>query len=392
MSQTTGKLTIGQYNRVYDCTIDHSGTSVATILYNNTYAEVKRCYLTTASWDASFNLNGKYQSQFSQNTVVCSNAPTTIVLVGAAYGAVVSANVVQSTYTSSATMTGISVAGGSCAVTGNFVRLGGAADNYGINITGQETVVTGNTVFNVQQGIRINGGQVNTVSGNTVHAFTQYGINITSSTNRANVVGNSIGDGTGTHVGIYIDSTYPAVSGNLISGATTGIQLTASATNSHVADNAFHYCTTNITTASTDSQIIDNMGVPVTQNIKMEYMKNTSGGALAAGDVVVLKAVAAGNEVTTTTTAGDPMVFGVATGTIADNAFGYFQTLGKTTVLKVDGTTNIAIGDRLSCFTTAKIAYKAAATETAFAIALEAYTTDDSSGVIDALLISPRLV
>jgi hypothetical protein len=113
---------------------------------------------------------------------------------------------------------------------------------------------------------------------------------------------------------------------------------------------------------------------------------------LAAGDVVVLKAVAAGDEVTTTTTAGDPMVFGVATETIADNAYGYIQKLGKTTVLKADGTTDIAIGDMLSCFTTVKIAKKAAATETAFAIALEAYTTDDSSGVLDALLIPPRTI
>ena len=57
-----------------------------------------------------------------------------------------------------------------------------------------------------------------------------------------------------------------------------------------------------------------------------------------------------------------------------------------------DGTTDIAIGDPLGAFTTAKIAMKAAAGDMAFAVALEAYTTDDSSGVIDALLIVPRKI
>jgi hypothetical protein len=138
--------------------------------------------------------------------------------------------------------------------------------------------------------------------------------------------------------------------------------------------------------------MLQNTGTAVTQDVETQYMKNTSGGALAVGDVVVLKAVAAGNEVTTTTTAGDDKVFGMATGTIADNAFGYFQTIGKTVSLKVDGTTDIAIGDLLTCFTTAKIAAKAGAGDMCFAVALEAYTTDDSSGVIDALLILPRTI
>ncbi|MDD5065227.1 MAG: hypothetical protein PHQ35_10785 [Phycisphaerae bacterium] len=66
------------------------------------------------------------------------------------------------------------------------------------------------------------------------------------------------------------------------------------------------------------------------------------------------------------------------------------QTLGKTTLLKVDGTTDIAIGDFIGTFTTAGIGMKCSAGDMAIAIALEAYTTDDSAGVIDALLITPR--
>jgi hypothetical protein len=119
-------------------------------------------------------------------------------------------------------------------------------------------------------------------------------------------------------------------------------------------------------------------------------VKNTSGGALAAGDIVVLKAVAAGNEITTTTTEGNQLVFGVVAEIIADNTFGYVQVKGKTTALKVDGTVNIAIGDLIGAFTTVKIGMKAASGKMAFAIALEAYATDDSAGVIDALIITPR--
>ncbi|MFA5360326.1 MAG: hypothetical protein WC349_05255, partial [Patescibacteria group bacterium] len=128
------------------------------------------------------------------------------------------------------------------------------------------------------------------------------------------------------------------------------------------------------------------------------YVKNTSGGQLDRGHLVVLKAVAGGNEITTTTTGGDDKVYGVIEVNIsrneyiADNGYGYVQILGKTVYLKVDGTTDIAIGDFISTFTTAGIGKKAAAGDTAIAIALEAYTTDNSSGVIDALLISPRKV
>lgn len=120
--------------------------------------------------------------------------------------------------------------------------------------------------------------------------------------------------------------------------------------------------------------------------------KNTSGGTLAAGSVVVFKSVANGDEVTTTTTAGDKKVVGVVAESIANNAYGYILVEGKTVLLKVDGTTDIAIGDYLSCFTTVKIAKKASTGEMAFAIALEAYATDDSNGVLDAVLIKPRLI
>ena len=121
-------------------------------------------------------------------------------------------------------------------------------------------------------------------------------------------------------------------------------------------------------------------------------MTNTSGGDLVRGDVVVLKAAAAGNEITTTVNQGDDMVFGMLDEDIVDTAAGYVQTEGKTTVLKVNGTVAIAIGDPLGTLNAVQIAMKAAAGDMAFAIALEAYAGADSLGVIDALLIKPRKI
>lgn len=98
----------------------------------------------------------------------------------------------------------------------------------------------------------------------------------------------------------------------------------------------------------------------------------------------------AGDSISTTIIAGDDKVFGMAEETIADTAVGSVLTIGKTINLKVNGTTDIAVGDFLTTFTTVKIAAKAAAGDMAFAVALEAYTTNDSNGIIDARLITPR--
>lgn len=135
-----------------------------------------------------------------------------------------------------------------------------------------------------------------------------------------------------------------------------------------------------------------NAGEGTRNEMRFMRMKNTAGTSVTVGDVVVRKAVATGDEITTTTTGGDDLVFGIALATIADTEWGSFQTIGLNTSVKVDGTTDIAIGDFLSTFTTAKIAKKASAGDAVFAIALEAYATDDSLGVIDALIIPVRLI
>lgn len=126
---------------------------------------------------------------------------------------------------------------------------------------------------------------------------------------------------------------------------------------------------------------------------KLRRMKNVSGGSLTKGQVVVLASDSNGQSVTTTTTLGDTKVFGmVLSSSISNNGLGYILVEGYTQSLKVNGTTDIAIGDYLSCFSVAGVAQKANAGDMVFAVALEAYTTNDSNGVIDALIISPRLL
>lgn len=97
-----------------------------------------------------------------------------------------------------------------------------------------------------------------------------------------------------------------------------------------------------------------------------------------------------GDEITTTTTAGDDDVFGMMMFSTTSSSYGAVLTEGKTTLLKVDGTTDIAVGDWLTTSTTAGIAQKATTGDMVFAKALEAYTTNDTNGVIDALLVKPR--
>ena len=73
-----------------------------------------------------------------------------------------------------------------------------------------------------------------------------------------------------------------------------------------------------------------------------------------------IKCCSGRDEVTTTTTQGNQKAFGVATESIADTAYGLIQTSGKTTLLKVNGTTAIVVGDFIGSFTTAEIGMKAA--------------------------------
>lgn len=115
---------------------------------------------------------------------------------------------------------------------------------------------------------------------------------------------------------------------------------------------------------------------------------NNSGVALARGDVVVVDWANSTKDklaITTTTSGNDLKVLGmVYDPVLAIAGYGRVQIWGPTDALKVDGTSDIAVGDKLATFTTAKIAQ--AGVTGVFATALEAYTTNDSLGVIDAFI------
>lgn len=229
------------------------------------------------------------------------------------------------------------------------------------------------------------------------NASSEYGLYFTGSFNTiSNCVFHS--GGVSATAGIYINgnSNNNVVTGCFVRNFGIGIQVQASTGDDNILNgNYIMDSTTGITDAGTGTVADNNTwnaGSIINENKKYVYMKNTSGGAMSAGQLVVWKAVAAGNEVTTTTTAGDDKVFGIMIDAPANNAFGRVQTLGKNTLLKVDGTTDIAIGDPITTFTTAGIGAKATTGDMIIGYALEAYTANDSLGVIDVLLVTPRLI
>lgn len=306
-------------------------------------------------------------------------------------------------------------------VDNTFESTSNVTDGYGVNVASADYVTVSNNTFKgfsvtslaialelgsnhaIASGNTFNGGRVkvnnyNTFTGN--HVLNSFASSTAVTIGLESVVtGNTITGATGSvasssvGIGTNAFADDAVISANRISYFATGVNITTSTEErSIISGNIFTGNTTAIADSGTATTIQSNSGVDELFRKESVRMKNTSGATITAGEVVIFKSVAAGDEVTTTTSAGDTKVYGVATAAITNNAYGYIQIAGKTTILKVNGTTDIAVGDFLSCFTTAGIAQKASAGQMAIAIALEAYTTDDSSGVIDALIISPRII
>lgn len=117
-------------------------------------------------------------------------------------------------------------------------------------------------------------------------------------------------------------------------------------------------------------------------------MNNGSAAAVARGDLVVLDHAEGRNYFSTNTEGNSNLVLGMAYEAIADNASGLIQIYGPTKYLKVNGTADIAAGDFISTYTEAGIGQKGTiGSGNCIAIATEAYTNNDSSGVIDAFLL-----
>lgn len=300
---------------------------------------------------------------------------------------------------------GMSSTGDYCTINGNTLYRT-SSGNSSIKVTGNNTTISGNTINDDQSNnaaIYVTGSSCS-ITGNVMTKVDREGIEI-SGGDHCIITGNSIKncseDTDDTYSGILLTgtSTYNVVSNNRVLADAAnkhkyGIREAAAGDDHNLIQGNIlsDAVTADISTQGIHTQVKDNITEDHYHEQKLLIKKNTSGGALAAGDIVVLKAVAAGDEVTTTTAQGDDMVFGMTVDTINNDAYGLIKVLGKTTTMKVDGTTDIAIGDFIGTFTTAKIGMKAAAGDMAIAIALEGYTTDDSSGVIDALLITPRKI
>ncbi len=133
----------------------------------------------------------------------------------------------------------------------------------------------------------------------------------------------------------------------------------------------------------------DNRGISPVQVKHLIYVQNTSGGNLLTGNVVKYNAAAGSVGFTTPTAVGEDGVWGMLVEDIDNNAYGYIQVLGGTTLLDATNVVggNIVIGDFL-CTENGVRAQKAAAGDMAFAIALEDCAVADA--VIDALIITPR--
>lgn len=261
----------------------------------------------------------------------------------------------------------------------NNVFVGGAT---GIKLQGDRNRVIGNIFDGTNNhSIRINGNK-NIISNN-------------------NIFNPGVDSGSPDFDGIFVDNVNNnTIIGNVIESDNAGSRsainfangaVTNTAVNNRILEIAGSFGTSKII-AGTGNYVKDNFDLTPVEETVYITMKNTSGGTINIGDIVTTKAVAAGNEVTTTTNQGDDLVYGMALATITNTASGKIQVLGKTTALKVDGNADIAIGDFIGTFTTGKIGMKAASGDMAIAIALEAYTTNDSNGVIDALLVTPRKI
>ncbi len=140
------------------------------------------------------------------------------------------------------------------------------------------------------------------------------------------------------------------------------------------------------------SEMQGNVGASPSTVRKLLRMKNGYSTTVGGGKTVAYDTTAnvRGDIFTASFIAGDDRVCGMLVNSTAVGEWDTVLVEGFTNILQVNGTDDIAIGDYLSLHSANAVAKKAEDGDMAFAIALEAYTGNDSNGVIDALIITPR--
>lgn len=280
--------------------------------------------------------------------------------------------------------------GNNCIVSDNIIYGQYNVMGNGAIVVNDECIVANNYIYDTDSAIILQGADC-IVSGNRCEDCND-GVDANQNADYSTISGNLFHGGVG--IRSYAERT--TITGNLFRDCSTGIYFYSSPyipIYCEISGNGFHNCTTLhnlIPSTHYGCNLRNNTVDEPFDDIVTRVMTNNSGDTVAQGDVVVYDYANGEGYFTTTTTEGDPKVVGMAQTSITNGSDGPIQIRGKTTKLKVDGTNNIATGDFLGTYTSAGIAKKAGAGDTAFAIAREAYNADDSNGVIDAILIEPR--
>ena len=297
---------------------------------------------------------------------------------------------------------GIHCGGTRVSIVGNFCYENNL---HGINVGNPECQVNSNYCYDnsqgaagVSHGINIGGDadkcQINNNYINDPGDRTEDGIHLADGAIDCLIAGNYCYNCMGSGIALTANNLDCLIKGNYCElNDDYGIEITAATCSKNIVEG--NKLKGNVTGNLLDSGVLttveeSNKEITPPEIKRYVYMKNTSGGPLVAGDVVIFKsAVVAGDEFTTTVTLGDDHVLGMVAEAIANTAYGYVLVAGKTTVLKGSNDNGaIVIGDFLCASDTAVEAVKAGALDTAFAISLADLAAAGPTA-LDALLINP---
>jgi len=240
--------------------------------------------------------------------------------------------------------------------------------------------ITGNIIYDCNDGIHIRSGGYNTITGNTIRNSGRYGIYLSKTDNGDKAEFNSIVGNiilSSGREGIYEDygkADHNFFTGNYLQGnqwdeeAIWGVH--SESYNNFWADD-YHYA-------------------KVERKIRM--YKNYQSQNISSYSIVIKERYTdRPYAIDVTTKRGDDLVLGVAIENISSNSAGFIMLEGKTK-LRVNGSSDIHEGDFLGTYTEPGVACKAESGDMAVAIALEDYTADNSSGLIDVLVCTPRKI